>query len=69
MSFSLDEHTIMMEVHTGASVSLISEETSNKHWNSDKLSPPSLVLKTYTGERLDLLGEFDVQIAVCYIAF
>ena len=62
MSFALDEHAIMMEVDTGASVSLISEETFNKYWNSDKLSPPSLVLKTYTGERLDLLGECDVNV-------
>ena len=62
MSFSLDEHEIKMEVDTGASVSLISEETFNKYWNSDKLSPPSLVLKTYTGERLDLLGECDVHV-------
>ena len=52
----------MVFCYTGASVSLISTEV----WQSDlkgvPLESPRIVLKTYTGERLELEGQVMVQV-------
>ena len=52
-----------MELDTGASVSLISELTYFKLWNSDSqptLKPSKVRLKTYTGSVVEVVGVLNV---------
>ena len=54
-----------MDVDTGAAVSILSEKEFRKKFQSSRLEPSSLALKTYTGERMKVLGTF--QGKVCYL--
>ena len=57
--------TLQMELDTGASVSLISEQTYLTAWvDSDRpaLRQSSKKLQTYTGESIPLKGEIDVKV-------
>ena len=47
---------LSFELDTGASKTVISEQTWNKQLKACELQKCSLVLKTYTGERLEVLG-------------
>ena len=53
-----------MEVKTGASLSLISEEMYHQLWpsNQSQLQPSEKVLTTYTGESLKVLGSLLVSV-------
>ena len=54
-----------MEVDTGAALSLISAATYEQLWptgNAPQLRKPSIRLRTYTGEELQLVGEAAVQV-------
>lgn len=53
---------VTMELDTGASISLVSEETFNRHWSGHQLQPTSIRLKTYSGEQLTVVGEASVEI-------
>ena len=50
-----------MELDTGATVSLVSEETYNQHWSQQESNTR---LKTYSGEYLETLG--NINVSVCY---
>ena len=59
MKVTINEKTVSMEVDTGASVSIISEDTYNSvfaeskpllHKNTD------VVLRTYTGQKIPVVG-------------
>ena len=49
-----------MEIDTGATVSIISDETRKKLFPEAILSKSSLLLKTYTGEAMPVAGEMNV---------
>ena len=52
-----------MEVDTGASVSIISERTyNNLKLAGVALKPTDIILCTYTGEILSILGTVDVDV-------
>lgn len=52
-----------MDLDTGASVSVISEQFyENKLKRKVKLHPSSAILKTYSGEILEVLGEISVNV-------
>ena len=51
-----------MEIDTGASVSVISEQTRKKMLPDVPLSKSTLLLKTYTGEVMPVLGEMKVEV-------
>lgn len=51
-----------MEVDTGAALSLISEEVKQRAFPDEALLPSQILLRTYTGERLEVLGEMRVHI-------
>ena len=53
---------IRMEFDTGASISLISEETYRQYFPLVELSPSKLVLRTYTTEPLKVLGYMQAQV-------
>nr|XP_055046280.1 LOW QUALITY PROTEIN: uncharacterized protein K02A2.6-like [Misgurnus anguillicaudatus] len=58
--------SLRMEIDTGASASLISEETYEKLWptaQSPALSKSSIKLRTYTGEIIPVVGAMAVNIA------
>ena len=53
-----------MEVDTGAAVSIMSLEQQKTDLPNVVLKPSSIRLKTYTGERVQVIGEATVE--VCY---
>lgn len=59
---SLDGNGVSMELDTGAAVSVISETLYQKHLSHLKLQPSSLNLRTYSGEKVSLLGEIRVPV-------
>ena len=50
-----------MEIDTGASVSLISEELQKTVFPKAHLTKPSLTLHTYTSEPIPLVGQMTVK--------
>ena len=53
---------LVMQVDTGAAVSLISEEEMKSKFPGAQLKPSPLLLKTYTGEVMKVLGELIVAV-------
>lgn len=51
-----------MELDTGSAVSIMSESDYNDFFNKEKLNSSSIVLKTYTGERVRPLGLLPVTV-------
>ena len=60
----VDNENIVMEIDTGAAVSIIPQELYETKLSHLPLSKSKAVLKTYSGERLQVLGE--VQLPVRY---
>ena len=61
----LDGKGLSMEVDTGASLSLMSETTYKKLWESDtlpELQQTAVKLRTYTGEEIGVLGCINVKV-------
>ncbi|XP_068739646.1 uncharacterized protein [Montipora capricornis] len=58
----LDGKPVRMEVDTGSAKSIISETVYKKLFQHLPLKPTHFYLKTYSGERLTLLGEFQVRV-------
>ena len=66
LTVRLNEAKISMEVDTGAAVSLISDTTFKGLWpeaSRPPLQPSSVLLRTYTGEQLSLLGQVSVNVS------
>lgn len=62
----VDGKEMWMEVDTGASASIISEETYRKTWDSKQapaITPAGIRFGTYTGETIPLLWALDVDTA------
>ena len=57
---------LALDVDTGAAVSILSEKVFQQFFSEVKLKPSSLLLKTYTGERMQILGTLAVK--VCYLS-
>ena len=51
-----------MEVDTGASLSLVAEETYLRHWAHRELQQSQLRLCTYSGELLEVMGSLRVRV-------
>ena len=51
-----------MELDTGASVSLISEATWSRLYSKKKLQKTTIILRTYTGEKIQPLGSCSVEV-------
>ena len=58
----LNGTSLLMELDTGAGVSIISEETFNKHFIGIPLRPSSTCLHTYTGHPVEVAGQFNVHL-------
>ena len=59
----VDSKPLKFEIDTGASVTLISEETYREHYHNKPLQKSSLKLKTYTEEPLHVLGQVTVNVS------
>ena len=55
---------VTMQVDTGASVSIMSEQTYKNTWTQERpaLEPSTVKLKTYSGEQLKVLGSMRAQV-------
>ena len=51
-----------MELDTGASVSIISQDALTKFLPSTQPKPSDIILKTYSGEQLKVVGEVDMSV-------
>ena len=62
MEIAVNKIPLVMEVNTGAAVSLLSEDTLKSKFPEARLKPTTVQLKTYTGEPLEVLGELSVEV-------
>ena len=62
IAVQVNSSNLHMELDTGASLSLISEATYESLFPVLPLSPTSVVLTTYTGEKISPLGSVEVQV-------
>jgi len=53
---------LVMELDTGAAVSVISEQTQRRLFPQTTLKPTSVLLRTYTGEPMTVAGEMTVNV-------
>ena len=51
-----------MELDTGASLSVISEQTYNSFFSNEQLQPTDVTLRTHSGEELNILGSLTVEV-------
>ena len=58
----INDQSLTMEVDTGAAVSIISDSTRKKLFPHLKLQPSKLILKTYTNERMQIVGQLNVYV-------
>ncbi len=58
----VDNKDLVMEVDTGASLSIVSEQIFKVLWPNKQLSPSEVNLRTYTGELVTTLGQFNVEV-------
>ena len=63
--FINENKQLRMEIDTGAAVSIISEQQQKELFPDAALHTSRLELKTYTGERMAVVGEWDVQVQYC----
>ena len=54
--------SLKIEIDTGAALSIISEETRRKIFPDEPLRDSSIFLKTYTGERIRLMGQLNLSV-------
>ena len=63
VSVRVNSQDLTMELDTGAAVSVISEKTFNRLLPTAKLHPTSLLLRTYTGQPLTVVGQLkDIEV-------
>ena len=62
MSLEVEGQNVMMEIDTGASVSVISMEEHQRWWPGVALPTTDIQLCTYTSEQLEVLGARNVDV-------
>ena len=66
VTVQLNNHNLEMEIDTGASLSIISDETYQSFWTSQpkpELQPTTVKLHTYTQGSITVLGSITVDVA------
>ena len=58
----VDGKPLKMEVDTGASLTLVSEQTFHSHWPDTRLAESRIKLSSYGGESIPVLGTIDVLV-------
>ena len=62
VSLSINGKPLVMQLDTGAAVSVMAESTFQKLLPETQLKQSNLVLKTYTGELMDVVGAVSVEV-------
>ena len=62
MSLEVEGQNVMMEIDTGASVSVISMEEHRRRWSGVTLPTTDIQLCTYTGEQREVLDARNVNV-------
>lgn len=63
----VNNKVIKMEVDTGSDLSIMSYADLNKNFKNKKLEKTNVILKTYTGERVEVVGMARVIVEhLCY---
>ena len=62
VELEINHKKLLMEIDTGAAVSVISRDTYNKLFSDTSLNLSTVRLKTYTGEPMPVAGELDVEV-------
>ena len=58
----INDSLLKMEVDTGVDISIISEKTRKSLFPTLRLHPSQLILKTYTGETVHIVGHLHVKV-------
>ena len=58
----VESKSLIMEIDTGASLSIISEQTKEKLWPSKRLLPTTAKLRTYSGEEPPVKGTMKFKV-------
>ena len=58
----IDKQQLLMEVDSGAAVSLVAEETYHRMWSHKSLQQATTILRTYSGEQLSVCGCMNVEV-------
>jgi len=64
VTLSIEGRSVQMEIDTGTSLSLVSEQTYRELWPATPLQKTTVKLKTYAGTPLKVLGSMNAT--VCY---
>ena len=62
VELKVDGKPLTMQVDTGAAVSILAADTFRKLFPNANLHPSTLLLRTYTGETMKVLGELPVRV-------
>ena len=62
VNLHLDDVPLSMELDTGASLSIMAEATFRRHWPDRQLQSTTRQLRTYTGEKIKVLGTAQVHV-------
>ena len=62
VTVTVNNHNILMEIDTGAALTIISETTHNTYFNHIPLEPSDIQLKTYNGEPIEIKGSFTATV-------
>ena len=62
VSLEIERQNVIMEIDTGATASLISGERYHRRWPGVAISATNFLLRTYTGEQLEVLGARKVEV-------
>ena len=58
----INDAPLTMELDTGAAVTIVSDKHYQEHFTDTPLKKSELLLKTYSGERLSVVGTMDAKI-------
>ena len=62
VELEINHKKLLMEIDTGAAVSVMSRDKYNKLFSDTSLNPSTVRLKTYTGKPMPVAGELDVEV-------
>ena len=62
VQLKINNEEVVMELDTGASLTIMSENTLKQKLPNVKLQPSTVILKTYSGEQLKVLGQAQVKV-------
>ncbi len=63
VTVQIEEKNLMLEIDTGAAVSIISETTRHSCFPKLTLKKSDIILKTYTDQPLNVMGELQVNVS------